>query len=245
MTGPTDPMTGPTDPMTGPTNFVIGAEVLCSDGGCGTLRQVVIDPVARALTHLVVEPDNTGTNGRLVPVSLVESSTAKSVVLNCTAKEFDALEQAEETDFVPGAQGKWGYGQEQMLSFPYFGHGLGTMSLGELGAGMLSMGINSPGMTTEPQSITRDRVPVGEVAIRRGEHIHAKDGSIGRVRGLVVDATDRHVTHVLLDEGHLWGKKDVAVPIGAIERVGAEIQVNLTKDQIKDLPPVELDQSDS
>ncbi len=38
--------------------------------------------------------------------------------------EFEALEKAQETDFVPGARGKWGYGQEQMLSHPYFGLGL-------------------------------------------------------------------------------------------------------------------------
>ena len=34
--------------------YIIGAEVTCSDGVCGELRRVVIDPVARVLPHLVV-----------------------------------------------------------------------------------------------------------------------------------------------------------------------------------------------
>ena len=42
--------------MSGPTEFTVGSEVCSSDGPCGVLARVVIDPVARALTHLVVEP---------------------------------------------------------------------------------------------------------------------------------------------------------------------------------------------
>jgi hypothetical protein len=42
--------------MTGPTEFTIGSEVCSSDGPCGVLARVVIGPVARAPTHLVVTP---------------------------------------------------------------------------------------------------------------------------------------------------------------------------------------------
>ena len=42
--------------MSAPTEFTIGSEVCSSDGPCGELRRVIIDPVARTLTHLVVGP---------------------------------------------------------------------------------------------------------------------------------------------------------------------------------------------
>jgi hypothetical protein len=42
--------------MSEATEFTIGSEVVCSEGACGELRRVVVNPVARALTHLVVEP---------------------------------------------------------------------------------------------------------------------------------------------------------------------------------------------
>ena len=85
-----------------------------------------------------------------------------------------------------------------------------------------------------------DSVPVGEVEVRRGEHVHATDGEIGSVEGLVTDPGNHHVTHVLLQEGHLWGSKEVAVPIGAVTGVQDGIQLSLTKKQVEDLPPVDI-----
>jgi len=215
------------------TQFTIGSDVSCSDGACGQLRRVVVDPIARALTHLVVEEKHRQGTGHLVPIDLVTSSGTE-IHLRCTMAQFEALEDAEETRFLPGAPGQWGYGQDQMLSQPYYGLGMGGM--GMMG-GMGGMGM---GMNPGPQPITSDRVPAGEVEVRRGEHVHATDGPIGKVQGLVVDPADHHVTHVLLDEGHLWGKKRVAIPIGVVTGVDDGVQLNLTKDAVGDLPPVDL-----
>jgi hypothetical protein len=88
------------------------------------------------------------------------------------------------------------------------------------------------------QPIYSDRVPPGKVEISRGDPVHAKDGWIGAVHDLVIDRVDRRVTHVILQEGHLWGRKQVAIPIGEANRVGDEIRVDLTKDEIEALPPV-------
>ena len=218
------------------TEFTIGSDVSCSDGPCGELRRVVVDPVARALTHLVVEEKHRQGTGHLVPIELVGSSGTE-IRLRCTMVQFEALEDAEETRFLPGARGQWGYGQDQMLSHPYYGLGMGGMGMmGGMGLGM--------GMNAGPQPITSDRVPVGEVEVRRGEHVHATDGPIGQVQGLVIDPHDHRVTHVLLDEGHLWGKKRVAIPIGAVTGVDDGVQLNLTKDEVRDLPPVSLADED-
>jgi sporulation protein YlmC with PRC-barrel domain len=209
--------------MSETTQFSIGSEVACSDGVCGNLRRVVVDPVARALTHLVVEPRHRPGASRLVPIDLV-TSTAQGIRLRCTTSEFAALEEAEETQFLPGASGEWSYGQEHMFSLPYYSLGMDA----ELG----------------PQATTCDRVPVGEVEVRRGEHVHATDGAIGRVQGLVIDPSDHHVTHVLLEEGHLWGQKRVAIPISAVTGVEDGVRLNLTRDEVRDLPPIDLDHSD-
>lgn len=231
--------------MSESTEFTIGSDVSCSDGVCGELKRVVVDPVAKTLTHLVVEPKHGSGAGHLVPVDLVDSA-GQEILLRCSTAEFDALENAEETQFLPGASGQWAYRPEQMLSWPFYGLGMGGgMGMGAMGIG--AMGTDSMGMgnmNAGPQVITRDRVPVGDVEVRRGEHVHATDGSIGRVQGLVVDPADHHVTHVLLDEGHLWGKKEVAIPIGAVTGVDDGVRLSLTKDEVADLPPVELDRAD-
>jgi hypothetical protein len=120
--------------------------------------------------------------------------------------------------------------------------GMGGLGMGMGGMGMGMGGMGMRGMAMGPQMTTEDRVPDGEVEVRRGEHVHATDGSIGQIHGFVIDPTDHRVTHVLLDEGHMWGKKRVAIPISAEKYVTNGVQLTLTKSEVGDLPPVELDE---
>jgi hypothetical protein len=212
--------------------YEIGSHVSCADGDCGELTRVVIDPVARALTHLVVAPFPDSARGRLVPIELVESSGAE-IRLRATRSEFEALEGAVETELLPPADpAVWGYPAGQVLALPYFGLGMSP------GMGM------GTGIPPGPAVVFHDRVPVGEVEVRRGAHVAATDGDIGAVRGLVVDASDHHVTHFLLEEGHLWGRKVVAIPIGSVAEVAEKVRLTLTKEEIGELPPVELAKDD-
>jgi sporulation protein YlmC with PRC-barrel domain len=198
---------------------------------------VVVDPVARVVTHLVVEPKHRQGLGRLVPLDLVDATTGE-IRLRCTMAEFEKLGSAEETQFIPGSSGYAAYGPAQVLSWPYYGLGLGGMGM----AGGMGAEIGAE-MAAVSQTVTYDKLPLGEVAVRRGDHVHATDGDIGQVQGLVIDPRDHHVTHVLLQEGHLWGRKDVAIPIGAVTGVDDGIQLGITKDEVQDLPPVDIDHS--
>jgi sporulation protein YlmC with PRC-barrel domain len=207
--------------------FTIGAEVSCSDGPGGQVRRVVVDPVAEAVTHLVVGPEHPHGLGRLVPVDLIDA-TAGQIRLRCTLAEFARLSWAKETHFLPKSGLYSGYAPGQVFSWPYYGVG------GRLGIGMGNL----------QQTVTYHSVPLGEVEIQRGEHVHATDGDIGRVQGLVIDPRNHHVTHVLLREGHLRGRKEVAIPVSAVASTGDGIQLTITKQEVQDLPPVDIDHSD-
>jgi hypothetical protein len=50
---------------------------------------------------------------------------------------------------------------------------------------------------------------------------------------------------VLLQEGHLWGHKDVAIPIRSVTRVGKVIELNMTKQELAELPTINADHPDS
>jgi hypothetical protein len=216
--------------------FAIGAEVSCEDGVCGNLSRVVLDPVRQVLTYLVVETSKRAGTGRLVPTDLVESS-GETIRLHCTTAHFDTLEDAEQTQLLTGVDGQWGYNQDQLLSLPYFGLGIGGMGLGMGAAGM-----GLTGGPVGPEAVTYDKVPLGDVEVRRGQHVLTTDGRIGRVQGLVIDKSDYHVTHLLLDEGHLWGEKEVAIPISAVTHIDeAGAHLNLTKSEVHDLPAVDID----
>ena len=228
------------------TPYTMGAEVSCSDGTCGEVRRVIVDPVARVVTHLVVEPKHRKGHGRLVPLELVDV-TASEIRLRCTRAEFEKLDPAEESDFRPGSAypGDPGYGSEQglgvqwplwlSLQAPFYELNR------ELGDGTGVSSSAGPGRGHTMREITYDSVPVGEVEVRRGEHVHATDGEIGRVEGLVTDPGSHQVTHVLLQEGHLWGSKEVAIPIGAVTSVADGVVLSLTKKQVEKLPPVDIE----
>ena len=80
---------------------------------------------------------------------------------------------------------------------------------------------------------------ISETEVRRGEHVHALDGEIGQVQGFLVSPGDHRLTHVLLQEGQLWGRKEVAIPVDAVTGVDDGIRLKITKKQVEDLPPVD------
>ena len=201
--------------------FTIGADVSCTDGPCGRLARVVLDPIARLVTHLIVEPRQGHGPGRLVPLELV-GSAAGEIRLRCALAEFDSLDPAEQGRFIADVPDAPDYRQTDTVAWPHFSY---RGSKGYLE--------------------TADTIPPGEVEVQRGEHVNATDGHIGQVEGLVIDPDSRHVTHVLLQEGHLWGRRPVAIPIGNVTRVAERIQVDLTKQQVQDLPPVAIDHPQS
>jgi sporulation protein YlmC with PRC-barrel domain len=215
--------------MADTTQFTIGTEASCSDGAVGTLSRVIVDPVAQAVTHLVVDPEHGRENGRLVPLDLVDAA-AGEIRLRCTKAEFENLAPAEETQYIPATSDYGGYGPGQIGFMPYYG----------LGAGMIVPRFGLGG-DLPAQVITTDAVPLGEVEVRRGEAVEATDGDIGHVQGLVIDPGSRRVTHVLLQEGHLWGRKDVAIPISAVASTVDGIKLKIAKQDVQDLPPVDIE----
>ena len=83
------------------TSFTIGADASCTDGACGEVTRMVVDPVARAVTHLVIGPKHRHGPARLVPLDLVDATTGE-IRLRCTLAEFEELDPAEKTRFLPG-----------------------------------------------------------------------------------------------------------------------------------------------
>ena len=191
--------------------FTLGARASCPDGFCGVVSRTILDPAARTVTHLVIGPRH-GAGGRLVPLDLVEAA-AGEIRLRCTLDEFGRLDPAEETELVDG-----GYGD----------------------AGAMGMGGSVPGMGLGYSTplVVEHAVPLGDIEVERHESVHAMDGHIGQVEGFVVDPADQKVTHVLLKEGHLWGRRQVAIPVSAVASVDAGIRLNITKQQVEDLPPL-------
>jgi hypothetical protein len=210
------------------TRFIIGADASCTDGACGQLSRVVIDPAILTVTHLVVEPADRQQLGRLVPLDLVDPAPGQ-IRLRCATAEFYELACAEKAQFVRGTGDYARYGQGQPAR-PYY-----------------AQARSRPGAGVEgrlPQTFTYDILPPGLVAVRGGDPVHAIDGDAGHVTGIVADAGSHHLAYVLLQAGHLLGRKNVAVPIRAVTGVDAGIQLDITRQEAKHLPPLNLSHQD-
>lgn len=209
-------------------HFVIGGEVFYGAASCGTLTKVVIDPLDHVLTHIVVEPKHRKGLGRLVPVSLSKVHNGE-IELMCSEAQFEELPHAEEIRFFPGTSGALGYGAGEAMYWPYFGVGNGA-------GGLSGMGMTASGFSP----VVHDLVPNGEIEVQRGDHVHASDGDIGHIEGFIIDRANHQVTHLVLHEGHIFGAKDVSIPIEAVSRVDGCVELRLTKREIRALPPVPL-----
>lgn len=190
----------------------LDARVQCVDGLGGTAIQVIVNPVSKEITHVVVEERRPPHIERLVPIQFIASTDRDQILLNRTLRELGQLTPLIEAEYlwakIPGFNKTQPY-----LLHPY---------------------------VTPRQRVTKGAsVPPEKLRIRRGARVQASDGKVGWVDEFVVIPTAGEVTHLLLREGHLWGCKEVTIPVSAIERIeGRTVHLKLNRRGIQALPSV-------
>jgi hypothetical protein len=191
-----------------------GARVECADGPCGQCRYVILDPAKAAITHVVVGDPAALGETRLVPLEYVLDSTPKLIRLSCTREEFEALPQFSKYEYVRPAQGYEPY------------------SPGELWMGPLEAYWQSLQLEVDQQ------VPEGELSIQRGAPVEATNGHVGIVEGFLAEAASGHITHLVLEEGHLWGRREVLIPAAQIDRIEDDtVFLRINRETVVALPP--------
>ncbi len=190
----------------------IHAKVFCVDGHpCGQTTYVVLNPVTETMTHVVVKRSIWPNDERLVPIGLVAESTLDHIRLNCSKDKLATLDSFIETEFIESEVDEY-LTDPYVLAWPY--HFSETRRI----------------------PLEHERIPVGELAVRRGARVEASDGHIGHVDGFLVDENSEHITHLVLREGHLWGQKDVTIPVSDIARIEEDtVHLKLDKQSIEKL----------
>jgi hypothetical protein len=192
----------------------IGAEVKCADGPGGHSTCVILNPVTRRVTHVVVKEAWFPHVEHLVPVDLVAESTPHQIHLRCTTKDLAELDSFIEAEFIQSEDPFHIYDMEEYRLWPYV----------------------QP--EDEMLPIEFERVPPRELAIHQGAHVQARDGQVGQVDEFLVNVADGHITHLVLREGHLWGQKDVT------ERIEEDtVRLRLDRASVEALPAVPVRRS--
>ena len=209
--------------------LVIGATARCSDGFAGEVKGLVIDPGARVVTHLVVEPrvaDEARSGlARFVPLDHVDAS-GEEIRLRYTEAEFKDLDPAEETLAVLVLGGPL----VQLLP-----SGEGWRSAGGPVADGGTIQRIPDGDIETVALVPETDAGMTEVEEGHDDHVHATDGDIGQLWALRVDSSDGRVTQVLLEGGHLE-RGEVAIPIGHVTGFDDGIQLDISWEQVRELP---------
>jgi sporulation protein YlmC with PRC-barrel domain len=196
----------------------INAEANCTDGLAGRSTYIIVDPISRQVTHLVVKEKRTPHTEHLVPIKLVTEATLDLISLRCSRDELKKMEPFIETEYLRENIPDYECYEDTYLVWPY--------RIPEV---------------TKTVTVRHKRVPHGELAVQRGARVRASDGRIGRVDEFLVDPEDRHITHLILREGHLWGEKDVTIPVSEIERIEENtVYLKLNKRDVGKLPAIPI-----
>ncbi len=199
------------------TEIPVNADVLCLDGAYGKSTDVVVDRATLKVTHFVVQASRFDA-ARLVPIQAVAGYDAHTIHLNCRKDEVEAFQLFIEREYV----------QNEELGYLYYP----PVETQDWGAPTMI-----PSLGPNAIAIDHENVPEGEVAVPAGLPVYATDGSIGHVDHLLSDSATGKVSHVVLQHGHLWGKRLVTVPLTAVDHVDAEgVFLKISRAEVQGLP---------
>ena len=200
----------------------LNVQVECTDVVCGSSEYVLIYPLNNQVTHLVVKEDSFPNTEYIIPVDLVTKTIAETIQLRCSKAELKKMHPFIRTSFI-----------EEKIS---------TMNPGYTGEMIASYYL--PYVTFERTvevAVEHQQIPLGELALSRGTRVEATDGYVGKIDEFVVNPENDHITHLVMREGHLWGKKDVIIPLSAMGNTHDDtVFLNLDKHQIEALPTFPL-----
>jgi sporulation protein YlmC with PRC-barrel domain len=203
----------------------LGTSIRCADGATRELVDVVIDSSSSRVTHLVIRPAQHAEDARLVPISLASRAEdgESEISLNCGAADLERFDPVHKFEILragerPNEDPKWDVGVEDIVVAPNYA----PTAFGDYG-----------GSLDSDVTISYDRVPKGEIELRHASSVYSADGHhLGSVDAVVVDDDDR-LTHLLLERGHLWWKREVALPASAISKFESDmLTLGLTKREL-------------
>jgi uncharacterized membrane protein len=181
----------------------LNADVDCTDGRVGKSSSVIVDPETLQVSHVVVKEKGRPHTERLVPVDHVQETTPDAIRLDCTTDELKAMQEFVVTTY-------------REVEIPRYSGSYGASAF------------YTPDIETLP--VKQERVPYGEIAIHQGTPVKASDGEVGRVDELLEDPASGQITHFVMREGHVWGDKEVVMPVSAVKYASKEaVQLKLDK----------------
>jgi uncharacterized protein YrrD len=187
----------------------------------GIVDRVVIDPLTKDVSHIVVRKGHLFNEDKVIPLNLIVTATEDKVTLQEDGVNFQALQPFEEIHFIPVVEDE-DYEHEAEEDFPH--RVLPLYPYQPIGGTPVNYAVTPYPYTTE----TERHIPENTVALKEGAQVISADAKhIGKVERLFVDARNNHATYVVVSHGLLFKDRKL-VPTTWIKSVtDDEVQLSV------------------
>ncbi len=214
-------------------DYTIGA----TDGIIGRVRDFYFDDEDWVIRYLVVETGDGAQQRKVLisPIGIAQPNWAEKILpVSLTRAQVQGSPDID-TNKPVSRQHEMGY-------LGYFGYGAYWGGGGLWGASiypdMLQAGLRDEASSTAAQHRGDD------VHLRSGNsimryYVHASDGDIGHVEGLIVDEKSWAIRYVIVNTSNWWmGHEVIIAPdwIDGVDWLDSKLSINLTRQSIKDSP---------
>ncbi len=234
-------------------NDLKGSQIQATDGTVGHVKDFYFDDEWWTVRYLVVETGNWLANRKVLisPAAIAQPNwTDKVLPVSMTMEQVKNCPDID-TNKPVSRQHEMDY--LDYHGYPYYWGGSSLWG-GELGPNMLMPGFGD--FWAAPRAFPRETVREHNAVVARahegddphlrscqavtGYALHARDGVLGHVQGLLVDESNWAIRYMVVDTSNWWmGHKALIAPqwVEDVNWADTSVSVKLTRQAIKDAPP--------
>ena len=209
------------------------------DRDVGRIKRVVLNPVTKEVTHVVIRRGFLFTEDKVVPIGLFLTASEDRAILRKDTQDLKTLPRFEETHYVPIYLPPGHYDAPEMtnglLWYPPIGMSpYDTMTF--YGApNILAKRPYQPDQAYTER--TEENIPEDTVAVKEGAKvISADEKHVGNIERVIVDETSDYATHIVISKGLLLKERKL-VPILWLKIVHEnEVYLGVNHDAVDALP---------
>ncbi len=234
------------------TNDLLGYAIQASDGTIGHVMDFYFDDATWVVRYLVVDAGSWLASRKVLvsPMAITQPDWSEKSLRVSMTKEQVRNSPDIDTEKPVSRQH-----EEQYLTYynyPYYWGGTGLWG-GEMYPGMMIPGVDGLEEPLTRKLESEEAHARAQAALHDhddphlrsckevvGYHIHASDGDIGHVQGLLVDEQSWAIRYMVVDTSNWWlGHKVLIAPpwIHDVSWADSKVSVDLKRQAVKDAPP--------
>lgn len=205
-----------------------GADVFTADSDrVGSVDRIVIDPLTKDATHIVVRRGVLFREDKVIPIDMVSSTDETRIVLHRGVSD-EEIPPFEERHFVPVRDDEYEpeQGRASIPPLMYFG----------------PYALPTPVLRWVMETMRDREIPERAVAVETGASVVTSDGLMAGSLDRVLTTDDGIATHLVIDVGSAMVTEHKGVPVGWIESIDDDgVRLGVPSSMIDAIPYYDTD----